>query len=184
MVTRRGVRRHREWGHGFPAAVESTFDRCSPPPSRRDLCLGARPLGSIPSAPCHYPRPTPTARRGIRQSARRTRSEHRGRTAPDRRSLRARGIRARPTAGTCDVRLAASARAEGKQLGRQPYLIEDGQLANVDGLSVRDAAKVLGVSYSVIHRRRLSRKPRLSERSFAPETGADPAASESRDVVA
>jgi DNA invertase Pin-like site-specific DNA recombinase len=29
--------------------------------------------------------------------------------APDRRSLRARGIRARPTAGPCDVRLAASA---------------------------------------------------------------------------
>src|SRR5947207_13571713 len=46
------------------------------------------------------------------------------------------------------------ARNEGKRLGRQPVAIGDGQLAAVDGLSVRDAAQVLGVSYSVVHRRR------------------------------
>jgi DNA invertase Pin-like site-specific DNA recombinase len=52
------------------------------------------------------------------------------------------------------------ARAEGKRLGRQPYDVTEDKLANVDHLSVRDAAKTLGVSYSVVSRRRaLLRKP-------------------------
>jgi DNA invertase Pin-like site-specific DNA recombinase len=54
----------------------------------------------------------------------------------------------------------ARARASGTRLGRRPCDLEDGQLARVEGLSVREAAKVLGVSYSVVQRRRrLLRKP-------------------------
>src|SRR5947207_3947488 len=45
------------------------------------------------------------------------------------------------------------AKAEGKRLGRQPHDITDARLASVDHLSVRKAAKVLGVSYSVVSRR-------------------------------
>ena len=52
------------------------------------------------------------------------------------------------------------ARAEGKRLGRQPYALSDAQLASVEHLSVREAGKALGVSYSVAScRRRLLRKP-------------------------
>lgn len=64
------------------------------------------------------------------------------------------------------------ARAEGTRLGRQPYALDDGQLADVEGLLVRAAAKVLGVSYSVVSRRRaLLRKPLQADRTFASETG-------------
>ena len=66
------------------------------------------------------------------------------------------------------------ARNEGKRLGRQPVAIGDGQLAAVDGLSVRDAAQVLGVSYSVVHRRRrVLRNPRVPPKGFASEIGAN-----------
>jgi DNA invertase Pin-like site-specific DNA recombinase len=52
------------------------------------------------------------------------------------------------------------ARAQGKRLGRQPRHISADQLASVEHLSVRDAAKQLCVSYSVVSRRRaLLRKP-------------------------
>jgi DNA invertase Pin-like site-specific DNA recombinase len=68
------------------------------------------------------------------------------------------------------------ARNEGKRLGRQPVAIDGAHLAAVDGLSVRDAAQVLGVSYSVVQRRRtVLRNPRISASGFASETGANPA---------
>ena len=53
----------------------------------------------------------------------------------------------------------ARARAQGKRLGRQPYAIADAQFEAVADQSLRDAAKALGVSRSVVHRWRLSRKP-------------------------
>jgi DNA invertase Pin-like site-specific DNA recombinase len=53
----------------------------------------------------------------------------------------------------------ARAKAQGKRLGRQPYAITPAQFEAVDHLSLRDAATALGVSRSVIHRWRLSRKP-------------------------
>ena len=53
----------------------------------------------------------------------------------------------------------ARAKAQGKRLGRQPYLITDAQFEAVADQSLRDAAVALGVSRSVVHRWRLSRKP-------------------------
>jgi DNA invertase Pin-like site-specific DNA recombinase len=50
------------------------------------------------------------------------------------------------------------ARREGRRLGRRPTRISDTDLARVAGLSVRAAAKALGVSRSVLHRA-LSRNP-------------------------
>jgi DNA invertase Pin-like site-specific DNA recombinase len=51
------------------------------------------------------------------------------------------------------------AKAQGKRLGRQPYAITAERFAAVDHLSLREAATVLGVSRSVVHRWRLSRRP-------------------------
>jgi DNA invertase Pin-like site-specific DNA recombinase len=53
----------------------------------------------------------------------------------------------------------ARAKAQGKRLGRQPYAITDAQYEAFADSSLRDAAKALGVSRSVVHRWRLSRKP-------------------------
>jgi DNA invertase Pin-like site-specific DNA recombinase len=53
----------------------------------------------------------------------------------------------------------ARAKAQGKRLGRQPYAISDDRFTAVDHLSLRDAATALGVSRSVVHRWRLSRRP-------------------------
>jgi len=53
----------------------------------------------------------------------------------------------------------ARANAQGKRLGRQPYAITPAQFTAVDHLSLRGAATALGVSRSVVHRWRLSRKP-------------------------
>jgi DNA invertase Pin-like site-specific DNA recombinase len=53
----------------------------------------------------------------------------------------------------------ARAKAQGKRLGRQPYAITSERFEAVDHLSLRDAATALGVSRSVVHRWRLSRKP-------------------------
>jgi DNA invertase Pin-like site-specific DNA recombinase len=53
----------------------------------------------------------------------------------------------------------AHAKAQGKRLGRQPYAITDAQFEAVAGRSLREAAGALGVSRSVVHRWRLSRKP-------------------------
>ena len=52
----------------------------------------------------------------------------------------------------------ARARREGKRLGRPPRRITDRQLAEVANLPLREAARVLRVSKSVLHRVRLSRK--------------------------
>jgi DNA invertase Pin-like site-specific DNA recombinase len=49
------------------------------------------------------------------------------------------------------------ARAQGKRLGRRPYPITDERFESVSYLSLRDAAKTLSVSRSVVHRWRLSR---------------------------
>jgi len=53
----------------------------------------------------------------------------------------------------------ARAKAHGTRLGRRAYAITPAQFAAVDHLSLRDAATSLGVSRSVVHRWRLSRKP-------------------------
>jgi DNA invertase Pin-like site-specific DNA recombinase len=53
----------------------------------------------------------------------------------------------------------ARAKAQGKKLGRQPYDIGAERFEAVAHLSLRDAATALGVSRSVVHRWRLSRKP-------------------------
>ena len=53
----------------------------------------------------------------------------------------------------------ARAKAQGKRLGRKGYDLADARFEEVAGLSVRDAATALGVSRSVVHRWRLSRKP-------------------------
>jgi DNA invertase Pin-like site-specific DNA recombinase len=50
------------------------------------------------------------------------------------------------------------ARAQGKRLGRRPYDIAVERFEAVAHLSVREAAKALSVSYSVVHRWRLSHR--------------------------
>ena len=61
----------------------------------------------------------------------------------------------------------ARAKANGQRLGRRPYQIADSRFEAVSGLSVRDAAESLGVSRSVVHRWRVSRKPTESGVRFA-----------------
>jgi DNA invertase Pin-like site-specific DNA recombinase len=61
----------------------------------------------------------------------------------------------------------ARVKAQGKRLGRQPYAIADAQFEAVADRSLRDAAQVLGVSRSVVHRWRLSRKPSAGAAAFA-----------------
>jgi len=51
------------------------------------------------------------------------------------------------------------ARRQGRRLGRPARRITDRQLAEVASLPLREAARVLGVPKSVLHRARLSRKP-------------------------
>jgi DNA invertase Pin-like site-specific DNA recombinase len=63
----------------------------------------------------------------------------------------------------------ARARAQGKRLGRKPSAIPDARFEAVAHLSLRDAAKALGVSRSVVHRWRLSRNPRRGRTTFAQE---------------
>ena len=57
----------------------------------------------------------------------------------------------------------ARARAEGKRLGRPPCGITRRQLDEVAHLSLRKAAKVLGVSPAVVHRHRVIRNPVCSD---------------------
>ena len=52
----------------------------------------------------------------------------------------------------------ARAKAQGKRLGRKGYDLGDTRFEAVDHLSLRDAARELGVSRSVMHRWRLSRE--------------------------
>lgn len=58
----------------------------------------------------------------------------------------------------------ARVRASGKRLGRPAAKIASGDLQRTASLSVREAAIVLGVSRSVVHRSRLSQKPVESSR--------------------
>jgi DNA invertase Pin-like site-specific DNA recombinase len=69
----------------------------------------------------------------------------------------------------------ARAKAQGKRLGRQPYAITDAQFEAVADRSLRDAALVLNVSRSVVHRWRLSRKPLGSGRETAANCSGIPA---------
>jgi DNA invertase Pin-like site-specific DNA recombinase len=68
----------------------------------------------------------------------------------------------------------ARAKAHGKRLGRQPYAITDAQFERVADSSLRDAAKALGVSRSVVHRWRLSRKPLETARETVAHSSAIP----------
>jgi putative DNA-invertase from lambdoid prophage Rac len=69
----------------------------------------------------------------------------------------------------------ARARAQGKRLGRQPYQIADDRFEAVAHQSLRDAAVGLGVSRSVVHRWRLSRKPLKSGLEMAAISSGIPA---------
>jgi DNA invertase Pin-like site-specific DNA recombinase len=60
----------------------------------------------------------------------------------------------------------ARAKPQGRRLGRQPYAIADAQFEAVADRSLRDAAQALGVSRSVVHRWRLSRKPLPTDPEF------------------
>jgi DNA invertase Pin-like site-specific DNA recombinase len=53
----------------------------------------------------------------------------------------------------------ARARAEGTRLGRRPTRVPVADLTRTSHLSVRDAARTLGVPRSVLHRARVSRNP-------------------------
>jgi DNA invertase Pin-like site-specific DNA recombinase len=62
-------------------------------------------------------------------------------------------IRERVRAGLARVR------ASGRRLGRPKARVSDDRLHETAHLSIRDAAKALGVPRSVLHRLRLSQKP-------------------------
>jgi len=68
----------------------------------------------------------------------------------------------------------ARAKAQGKRLGRKPCAIPESRFEATAHLSLRKAGRYLGVSRSVVHRWRLSRKPRSHALTFAPETGENP----------
>jgi DNA invertase Pin-like site-specific DNA recombinase len=53
----------------------------------------------------------------------------------------------------------ARVRASGRQLGRPAVTVADADIERTRHLSVRDAARALGVSRSVAHRARVSQKP-------------------------
>jgi hypothetical protein len=63
----------------------------------------------------------------------------------------------------------ARVRASGKRLGRPPVRLGASALADTAHLSLRDAAAVLKVSRSVVHRARVSLKPQRLASCFAPE---------------
>jgi DNA invertase Pin-like site-specific DNA recombinase len=67
----------------------------------------------------------------------------------------------------------ARARKDGKRLGRRPPRIADHDVERTAHLSIRDAAKVLNVPRSVLHRARLSRNPSKSAPTFAPVSGIE-----------
>jgi DNA invertase Pin-like site-specific DNA recombinase len=60
------------------------------------------------------------------------------------------------------------ARAQGTRLGRRPYDISPERFDAVAHLSLREAATALGVSRSVVHRWRLSRRPLQQAADFRP----------------
>jgi DNA invertase Pin-like site-specific DNA recombinase len=67
----------------------------------------------------------------------------------------------------------ARARKDGKRLGRRPRRIADHDLERTAHLSIRDAAKILDVPRSVLHRARLSRNPSESAPTFAQVSEAE-----------
>ena len=104
-------------------------------------------------------RRSPGARRRVRQPQRRDRRHDAGGTAADARARGDRGVRARPDrrarAGGAGAGEGAGEAARPAALRRLPTT---GSRPSAD-LSLRDAAAALGVSRSVVHRWRLSRKP-------------------------
>jgi DNA invertase Pin-like site-specific DNA recombinase len=72
----------------------------------------------------------------------------------------------------------ARAKKQGQRLGRRRQRIALDALQRVEGLSVRQAAKVLGVPASRVHRERerLFQKPVGSASQTAPETPSPEAA--------
>jgi DNA invertase Pin-like site-specific DNA recombinase len=63
----------------------------------------------------------------------------------------------------------ARAKAQGKRLGRRPTIVDTVRFEAVAHLSVREAARELGVARSIVHRWRLSRKPAESVVTFAQQ---------------
>jgi DNA invertase Pin-like site-specific DNA recombinase len=62
----------------------------------------------------------------------------------------------------------ARAKAHGTRLGRRPAPVSEAALLAVASLSLRDAARELGVSHTVVRRHRLLRKPSSTDATFAP----------------
>lgn len=62
----------------------------------------------------------------------------------------------------------ARAKAHGTRLGRRPAPVSEAALLAVAGLSLREAARALGVSHTVVRRHRLLRKPLSPDTTFAP----------------
>ena len=63
----------------------------------------------------------------------------------------------------------ARAKAQGIRLGRKPFSIPDERFEEVAHLSMRGAAKALGVSKGVVQRWRLGRRPRCTASTFASD---------------
>ena len=61
----------------------------------------------------------------------------------------------------------ARAKAQGKRLGRKPYDISEERFEAVAHLSLREAAKSLGVSKGVVQRWQVGRKARCNDSTFA-----------------
>ena len=133
--------------------------------ARRLIRLGAALLAPLPRARrrpdrsalragASAPSPAGYGRAGTRTA---TRAENT--TSPSRALCSARARRAvsppftSPPSGACAGRL-ARARREGRRLGRPPRHVTSRDLAQVAGLSVQAAARVLRVSSSVLQRAR------------------------------
>jgi DNA invertase Pin-like site-specific DNA recombinase len=67
----------------------------------------------------------------------------------------------------------ARARRDGRRLGRKPHRIADADVERTAHLSLRKAAKAIGVPRSVLHRARLSRNPSESAPTFVPVSGIE-----------
>jgi len=63
------------------------------------------------------------------------------------------------------------AKRQGRRLGRPRRRVTEAELREVEDLSLRAAAQRLGVSRSVLHRARLSRKPFDLSPRFGPDSG-------------
>jgi DNA invertase Pin-like site-specific DNA recombinase len=63
----------------------------------------------------------------------------------------------------------ARARAQGTRLGRKPFEIADERFEAVSHLSLREAARQLGVSKGVVQRWRVGRRPLCTDSTFASD---------------